>query len=55
MPTDFNLLCDDVLEIIYHDTKIKCHTCYLKFSFTTSFYKKVGNLYFCSENCFNHI
>lgn len=40
MPTNFNLLCDDTLEIIYDHAKIKCHICHKKFSFITLFYKK---------------
>jgi len=55
MPTDFNLLCEDILEIIYNQTKIKCHICHKKFKFTTSFYKKQGNFYFCSQECYNFI
>lgn len=55
MPADFNLLCDDVLEIIYNQVNIKCHVCHKKFSFTTLFYKKNGKFYFCSQECYYFI
>jgi hypothetical protein len=50
-----NELNDDILDIIYKEINIKCHTCNINFNFNTIFYKKISSHYFCSKDCYDFI
>lgn len=43
----------DILQYILDFTCIYCHTCKKKYNI--DFYKKLGNFYYCSAECYNHI
>ena len=52
---NINNLPNDILDKIYEIVNIKCHNCFIRFSFDRTFYCKVGKNYFCSEECYLHI
>ena len=43
----------DIIQYILDFTCIHCHTC--KKRYTIDFYKKHGNFYYCSIECYNYI
>ena len=47
-------LDDDILNIIYKEININCHTCFCQFTFNINFYKKINKNYFCSKLCYEH-
>ena len=44
---------DDIINYIFKLANIKCHVCNCKYN--NNFYKKLGNFYYCSKICFQHI
>ena len=48
-----NYLIQDIIEYILDLTRIYCHTCKKKYN--VDFYIKLGNFYYCSIECYNHI
>jgi hypothetical protein len=47
-----DILYEDVLNIIFNNSHIECHTCKVQFNFKKNFYKKQGNFYYCSKLCY---
>lgn len=46
-------LPDEIIDFILQKSNIKCHQCNLKLN--KNFWKKQGNFYFCSKNCYEKI
>lgn len=45
-------LNNDVLKKVLSYSPIECHSCKLQFNFKKNFYKKQGNMYYCSKKCY---
>lgn len=43
----------EIVQYILDFTCIYCHTCKKKYHI--DFYLKIGNFYYCSPECYNHI
>ena len=47
------LLPNEIIELIFILSNIKCHCCNKNYDF--NFYKKLNKNYYCSYDCFNFI
>ena len=48
-------LPNEIWDYIFILSNINCHVCNQKINFNNNFYKKQGNFYYCSKQCYTFI